>query len=296
MRHTVVLALLLTSWGCSDEAVTPDASIADARPRDAAAADASAADAAAPDAAQALDATVADADPATDAVPAADAVVGEDAAAVGDAATVADAAAPDSAVVADGGAPDGGAGPTRGTCRGARDCGGAACLIVAGGWGTCDTRPAPATACGGGFDACCTSADCAGQPGGACFGGPLFYCGGAFPEPANLCVYPECAADADCTSTTRTDPVGLCMPAGAFAEPSARCSYGDCRLDADCSARAGGQCRPFFNPCNRRLDGFHCTYADSVCRQDSDCSGTSFGYCAPGLGGVTSCEMFIPPP
>jgi hypothetical protein len=82
----------------------------------------------------------------------------------------------------------------------------------------------------------------------------------------------------------------------AFAEPTARCSYGDCRLDADCAARAGGQCRPFFNPCNRRLDGFHCTYAGSACRQDTDCSDTPFGYCAPGLGGMTSCQTFIPPP
>jgi hypothetical protein len=292
MRHVVVLALFLAASACSDEAVRLDGSVSDAAGRDAAALDASVGpvDGAAPDGTLERDAEV-----------------GRDASspdtAVADASppdtAVADAASPDATPGADAAAPDTGVGPMRGTCRSAADCGGGACLAVPaapGGWGTCDTRPAPATACGGGFDACCTSADCGAEAGGACFGGPLFYCGGAFPEPANVCAYPECAVDADCTSTTRTDPVGLCVPAGAFAEPTARCSYGDCRLDSDCSARAGGQCRPFFNPCNRRLDAFHCTYADSVCRQDTDCAGTSFGYCAPGLGGVTTCEMFIPPP
>jgi hypothetical protein len=289
MRSAVVLGLLLASWACSDEVRTLDASAGDARPRDAAAADGSVGS---------IDGATPDAAPAADAAPS-DAASTVDASAGTDAAALVDAAAGDAAPPVDASTPDSGVGPLRGTCRSAADCGGATCLSVPGvrgGWSTCDTRPAPATACGGGFDACCTSADCGAEAGGACFGGPLFYCGGAFPEPANLCAYPECSVDADCTSTTRTDPVGLCVPAGAFAEPTARCSYGDCRLDSDCSARAGGQCRPFFNPCNRRLDAFHCTYADSVCRQDTDCAGTSFGYCAPGLGGVTTCEMFIPPP
>lgn len=277
MRSSMLLALLLVAGACSEVAPSPS----DAGPRDASPADASPADAVVGP----TDAAAADATFEPDAAPPADAA-SPDAAPLEDAGvTSPDAAPADTGVV-----------PTRGSCLTAADCGGSACLSVAGGWGTCDTRPPFATTCGGGFDACCTSAECGAQPGGACFGGPLFYCGGAFPQPANLCVYPECASDADCTATTRTDPVGLCVVAGAFAEPSARCSYGDCRLDDDCSARPGGACRPFFNPCSRRLDGFHCTYADSVCRQDSDCRDTRGGYCAPGVGGVTRCEEFVPPP
>ena len=124
---------------------------------------------------------------------------------------------------------------------------------------------------------------------GACFGGPLWYCGGAFPQPSNLCVIDACVLDTDCTGGN----FGVCVVAGAFGEYAAVCSYGDCRFDSDCTSRAGGECRPFFSPCNGRMLGFACTYDDSVCRADADCPGQ---YCAADTDGVTSCETFIPPP
>jgi len=184
--------------------------------------------------------------------------------------------------------------PARGTCVSEADCGGEACLGLGGenGWHTCASPVAEAVGCQEqGMDACCTSADCTEV---ACFTGPRFYCGGAFPPMANLCAADECATNADCSA----EPFGACVPAGAFNEHVARCTYGDCVLDSDCSARAGGACLPFFNPCNHRFIGLNCTYADSLCKQDSDCLGGSMGngYCAPGANGVTTCEDFLPPP
>jgi hypothetical protein len=54
---------------------------------------------------------------------------------------------------------------------------------------------------------------------------------------------------------------------------------------------------PFFNPCRHRFLGFYCTYADSRCDEDDDCPDNGgAGYCAPGSDGMTSCQVFIPPP
>jgi hypothetical protein len=209
--------------------------------------------------------------------------------------------------VADGssdGASDGGGGSPGGTCTTDGDCPGGACIALAGGsgWRTCQLPvTGEATSCSGDPgptpDDCCASSDCTGGSNGGCFGGPLFYCGGAFPGNANVCVYDECQADADCVAQS-SGLRGLCVPGGTFGEKRAHCTYGDCRVDADCQSRSGGQCRPFVDPCSGRLEGFSCTYADSACRSDQDCTDISGGlpYCQPGTDGNTQCTDFTPPP
>lgn len=308
-----LLLLLALASACSDEprpltardgatvrtdAVAGDATTAGdaAEPRDAAEAE----DAAAPrDAAPREDAEPTDAGP-RDAGPRDDAAVSADAEPTD--AVPRDATAPtDAALDAGPLTPDATTAPPRGECTTAADCAGEPCLAVpddpAGTRVCAAVLPPEATACGGaGFDACCSSADCNTGPGGACFAGPLFYCGGARPPEGNVCAYDDCTTDADCTATTRTFPLGTCVPRRAFGEHRSRCVYGDCRVDADCGARAGGECRPFFDPCNRRLIQLQCTYADSVCRADADCAATPQGYCAPGFGGMTRCDRFLPPP
>jgi hypothetical protein len=234
-------------------------------------------------------------------------------------ATAPDARAPDvgiadvqagDAVVVDIGFPDAGfidaapvdtgvldAGPTdatpRGTCQSAADCAGQPCLAVPNapnGWHTCAVQRVEATMCTGGPDQCCDSTMCTAGQGGGCFLGPIFFCGGAHPIPSNMCVYDGCSTDADCSAM----PFGVCVPPGAFGEYRSVCDYGDCRFDSDCSGGPAGECSPFFDPCNGRFIGFHCTYFTSACRSDSDCP--SGYYCQPGMGGNTSCQKFTPPP
>jgi hypothetical protein len=193
---------------------------------------------------------------------------------------------------------DGGSGP-RGECDDDADCGEGRCVAVPdrdGGWRVCRHAIAEATSCHedeNSMDACCTSTECTAQAGGGCFEGPIFYCGGAFPYPENVCLYHECQADADCQQRA----AGLCIPAGAFGEPRNRCVYGDCRVDADCTTRSGGRCLPFTDPCARRLTGFFCTYDSSTCRTDADCRDqTGVPYCAALGNGQTECRGFAPPP
>lgn len=205
-----------------------------------------------------------------------------------DAGVTADAAATHDAGSSDAGPSDAGA-ALRGTCDPTDDaCHCVPVPNVAAGWHTCRELRTQADSCTGSpSDECCNAAECQGA---GCFYGPLFYCGGARPEERNVCVDHECAADDDCGATA------LCIPAGAFGEYHNRCAQGDCRFDADCGARAGGACLPFFDPCNRRLSGFHCAYPDSACRADGDCGHIEFGYCEPLGGGDTECRQFIPRP
>ena len=187
--------------------------------------------------------------------------------------------------------------PGRGSCASSSDCAGNACLAVPSGntgWHTCAAASAgEATTCSGGsFDVCCSSSDCAdGGSSGGCYLGPLWYCGGAMPQPYNLCVRDACSSDGDCSASA----MGVCVPAGAFGEMRSVCAYGGCRLDADCASRAGGACMPFFDPCNRRFTGLQCTYADSLCRSDADCP-TNGDHCTAGQDGHTTCEPFHAPP
>ena len=112
----------------------------------------------------------------------------------------------------------------------------------------------------------------------------------------NVCLYDECAADADCTAGQ------ICMPPRVLGEPVARCLNAECGTDADCDARAGGECHMFREPCNGRVSGFFCTYDDSECRTNDDCpddpSTPGQEYCAPGPegDGDTQCASFTPPP
>ena len=183
----------------------------------------------------------------------------------------------------------------RGSCETVADCSGGECVPLSSGddaWHVCaaDVTPSVGT-CDGPMDACCADAECTDGTDGGCFEGPLWYCGGAAPQPATLCVYDACATATECTGTG----AAVCVPEGAFGEQRSRCVYGDCVVDSECGSRDGGLCLPFFDPCNNRLDGFFCTYADSACRADGDCSGGD-QYCAHGADGVTTCETFYPRP
>jgi hypothetical protein len=109
--------------------------------------------------------------------------------------------------------------------------------------------------------------------------------------PANVCLYDECATRADCTAM----PNGLCVPARAWQEQAARCLYGDCVFNSDCTNGNAAECTPFFDPCTRRMIGYHCTYAHSECRNASDCAHLNNGYCEPGPNGMSTCREFIPP-
>lgn len=254
------------------------------------------------DATEVLDAGGAnDAEPGGDAVAGRDVIPGEDARVGEDGAAPIDSGPTDAgSSSADASAPDASMCGTRGTCQTSADCGGLACVTIPAGdpngWRTCETSlPTEATMClGMGFDHCCTSASCTAGPNGACFEGPLFYCGGAPPIPANVCVYDECATDASCGSSP--GQLGLCIPGGTFGELRSYCTHGDCRADTDCTSRSGGLCVPFVAPCTRRVSGFFCTYDDSECRTDADCGHVPFGYCAQGTDGHSTCESFIPPP
>jgi hypothetical protein len=194
---------------------------------------------------------------------------------------------------------------TRGTCRTYRDCDSKTCFELGGtgGWNTCQIlAPPEATSCmppgGPGMDQCCLSGDCTGGMNGGCFAGPLYFCGGAPPLPGNVCVYDECIDGQPCPASS-PGLIGYCLPKGAFGEVRSRCSQNECLYDSQCQSRAGGQCLPFFDPCNGRFQAFYCTYDDSVCRTDQDCQGQVMSgepYCTSDGDGHTRCEGFFPPP
>lgn len=197
---------------------------------------------------------------------------------------------------ADAGRPDVGVVEYRGTCRGSADCNGLECVPIpdnAAGWHTCRGYPRMESKfCNPGEGGCCQTLDCTESTANPhCYHGPLFYCGGA-KAMVNECVYDDCNTDADCTA----HPHSVCVPSRAWAEPGNYCTPdGDCTYDQDCTSRNGGRCMPFFDPCGPRIEGFFCTYADSICRSDDDCSRIAGGYCQEGPDGQTSCEQFIPP-
>lgn len=145
-------------------------------------------------------------------------------------------------------------------------------------------------------DECCRHTDCTDDPSGACVIGPIFYCGGVAPMIRNVCLYDECAANADCGAGQ------ICMPPRALGEPVSRCVPSECGTDADCATRAGGECHMFRDPCNGRVRGFFCTYDDSECRTGDDCpedpNTPGVDYCTPGMmgDGDTFCDSFVPPP
>jgi hypothetical protein len=191
----------------------------------------------------------------------------------------------------------------RGFCETDDDCPDTtACITIPandpGGFKACQAEEAAEPGCGQiePPDQCCVHADCTDDPSGTCIRGPIFYCGGIAPTPANVCMYDECASDEDCGGAP-----GSCLPPRVLGEPVSRCVQSQCGNDADCTGGDNGECRAFFNPCNRRLTGFFCTYDESECRTDDDCEpdpdmpGTP--YCAPGDGdGNTACGIFQPPP
>lgn len=184
---------------------------------------------------------------------------------------------------------------TRGTCSDDEPCDSGECISFgtddpATGWHTCKQPQEAAPGCGTieDPDQCCQHTDCTESAGGSCVLGPIFYCGGAQPEFANVCIYDSCGSNADCSESE------VCVPAGVFREPASRCVASTCETDADCTAGASPECNPFFDPCNRRFIGFHCTYESSECRSDIDCAANN--YCTPGVDGQTSCEEFFPPP
>ena len=185
----------------------------------------------------------------------------------------------------------------RGVCTDDADCPGQydTCVVIGGddstGYHACQTDEVFEPGCGqiNPPDQCCTHTDCNGNdPDAVCVTGPIFYCGGIAPVPANVCLTDECNLDSDCQDRQ------VCVPARVFGEPVARCVSAVCEIDADCDARSGGECRPFTDPCSNRFAGFWCTYDDSVCRTSRDCSNGE--HCSPGMDGNTSCQVFEPPP
>ncbi len=190
----------------------------------------------------------------------------------------------------------------RGTCVRDEDCPNGTCgrlPDIDGGFRTCVNKvedPAPPCELDQLGNECCSSqTDCTAEPMGQCTFGPIFYCGGVAPRERNICVYGECTDESDCGRQLG----GVCVPAGAFGEPASICVYGDCLTNGDCTNGTNGSCNPFYNPCNRRFVGFHCTYDESDCRSDQDCpprGGLGTPYCSPGNDGMTTCESFIPPP
>jgi hypothetical protein len=69
-------------------------------------------------------------------------------------------------------------------------------------------------------------------------------CGGVAPQ-GNVCVYDQCATDADCKAGMPAgSTVAMCLPSGALGRsPHAECVYGVCRTNADCTAHANGVCQ-----------------------------------------------------
>ena len=184
---------------------------------------------------------------------------------------------------------------TRGTCSDDEPCDSGECVAFGTddpttGWHTCKQPQEVAPGCGTieDPDQCCQHTDCTESAGGSCVLGPIFYCGGAQPEFANVCVYDSCESNADCSDSE------VCVPAGVFREPASRCVASTCKTDSDCTTGQAPECNPFFDPCNRRFIGFHCTYDSSECRSDNDCAAND--YCTPSVDGQTSCEEFFSPP
>lgn len=200
-----------------------------------------------------------------------------------------------------GGAPDGGDAERcdhpRSTCRDDADCPGgrcgavpddpaAPCLCIG---------PAPAPVLGacsdGQLGECCDDTGCA--DGLRChqqlFGPQNEYCGGPEPFDDNICRGDTCQTDDDCGAAQ------ICVPAGAFGFVFATCQTAHCRTDADCAARPGGECRPYFTPCQSAALG--CSYADDPCRVDADCppDGPQIA-CIPRPGEGTACVEYFPPP
>ncbi len=116
------------------------------------------------------------------------------------------------------------------------------------------------------------------------------YCGGAAPQPINMCSNDACLGHDDCGD-------GVCIPPGVFVHVRSRCAVARCLLDADCDARAGGECRPFFTRCAN--SGYACIYDDDPCHTDQDCPAGGIGpaRCQPRLDGEgTRCVAMPPPP
>jgi hypothetical protein len=190
-------------------------------------------------------------------------------------------------------ATDGGGGP--GECAGDGDCPSGRCVRVPdepGGYWLCeDTGWEEATECSSpypGADECCDASDC--DPGGTCYHveAPWGSCGGAMPMPHNMCVFDECASEADCP-----DPdAAICLPRWVLGWPRSRCVTGTCRTALACGA---GYCAPLADPCcSWNIQGFFCIQPGACASSEG---------CAPGAScmgdwdtGGTRCDAFVPCP
>ncbi len=228
-----------------------------------------------------------------------DVVVAVDAAAPPDAATTEDAAALDVGVSGDARLDD----ARRDQCIDDAGCSSGTCTALPAAEGAtrfCVNEPNLwRHACEDGglsMHACCEDPDCPpvedGGLAGRCLAFEIGYCGGAAPQPVNVCRVPDCQLDDDCGSAQ------ACLPSGAFGHSLATCADAECRSDEDCQARAGGTCRPLATGTCDRVGGFYCTYADDPCRTDSDCVGNLYPQlCIPDEdGGTTRCVDNPPMP
>jgi len=175
----------------------------------------------------------------------------------------------------------GGSALPTGDCVGPQDCGGAACVaITPGGWRSCADPPVEATQCQNpSWDQCCSTADCIGGT-GICLVEPIVpFCGGAMPEPYNVCATDECTDDSACKGPGYD---GICLPAPMLGRKVRSCLSVPCHVNSDCTAEAGGYCAPVDDPCCYAPSGLYCVYP-SGCRTDADCPG---GYCEPSSAGA----------
>ena len=122
------------------------------------------------------------------------------------------------AAAGSGGIGGGGAGGRAAACTIAGGCSAGTCFLGLDGARTC-VSPSPITLsqCMAGVANCCTDAAACTQGGaGRCVPNPGSPCGGAAPF-GNLCIYPACAADADCLPARPPGAiVAACVPPGAF--------------------------------------------------------------------------------
>jgi hypothetical protein len=155
--------------------------------------------------------------------------------------------------------------------------------MTPGGFRVCVSPVPEATYCqsppdAGGFDECCTTADC---KTGKCYLTPLTpYCGGVMPVPQNQCGVDQCT-DGSCGKGQ------VCALAGSFAYKVRGCMPSACLLDTDCTAAAGGKCETVDDPCCNSPMGLYCVYPGTGCRSGSDCKNDE--HCGVEQGNVPKC-------
>jgi hypothetical protein len=161
-----------------------------------------------------------------------------------------------------------GGGGIHGECATNADCpdNGECVDLEPGGNKVCKYPVQEATMCTEGDpDECCNSTEC--DLDTKCYPFPLSpHCGGAQPQPHNVCAKDQCASNNDCPDD------GVCVPAGALGFKVATCIPAACH-GTICGQESITDCVIAHHPCCGNAIGLACV---GECATNADCPD---GYC-----------------